>query len=150
MKKSKLNEILEKHRLWLNREEGGIRADLRDANLGNASLWYANLRDANLINANLSNANLRKADLRNADLYNADLRNADLRNADLDFSSMPLWCGDLKAHYDDKQIIQQLYHVLSHAKYSKNASEELKKILSTDDLKELANRFHRIDEVGEI
>ena len=49
-----LNEILAKHKKWLNGEEGGERADLRNANLRNADL-----SDANLSYADLSDANLR-------------------------------------------------------------------------------------------
>ena len=89
-----LKEILDKHKKWLNEEDGGERAnlsnaDLRYANLSNADLRYADLsnaklRYANLYNANLNNAGLRYADLSNADLSNADLSNADLSNADLD------------------------------------------------------------------
>jgi len=103
MTKSELNEILEKHKKWLNDEEGGEkatlsgadlrRADLRQANLSGenlsgadlsgADLRRANLRQANLSWANLSGADLSWADLRRADLSGADLRRADLRQADL-------------------------------------------------------------------
>ena len=60
-----LAEVLEKHRLWLDDEEGGERADLsyanlRGANLRGANLSYANLGDANLRGANLDGANLRE------------------------------------------------------------------------------------------
>lgn len=48
MTAEKLAEIMEKHKRWLNNEEGGERADLSDANLS----------DANLSNANLSYADL--------------------------------------------------------------------------------------------
>lgn len=48
MEQEKLNEILEKHKKWLNDEEGGERADLR-----NADLSYASLRDADLSYADL-------------------------------------------------------------------------------------------------
>ena len=78
MKRDELNTILDKHTKWLRGEDGGARADLRDANLRDANLRYANLRDANL-----RYANLRYADLRNANLYGADLRNANLRYTDL-------------------------------------------------------------------
>ncbi len=135
-----LQSILEQHKKWLN-DDGGERADLSDANLSNANLRYADLSDADL-----SNANLRYADLRNANLSDANLS-----DADLDFSCMPLWCGDLKADYDDKQIIQQLYHVLSHAQNSTNASDELKDILLTKkSIVKLANKFHRIGECDKI
>ena len=41
-------EVLQRHAKWLEDEEGGEKADLRDANLRGADLWGANLRDANL------------------------------------------------------------------------------------------------------
>lgn len=39
-----LAEVLRLHRLWLNNEEGGSRANLRDADLRGANLYDANLR----------------------------------------------------------------------------------------------------------
>ena len=78
-----LSEILEKHRLWLDDEEGGeranlARANLTDANLARANLARANLADANLTDANLSGANLSGANLRGANLSDAYLRGANL------------------------------------------------------------------------
>lgn len=40
---NELKEILKKHKLWLNNEEGGTRADLRGADLRGADLWGADL-----------------------------------------------------------------------------------------------------------
>ena len=51
-----LNEILKKHKMWLNNEENGERANLSDADLRNANLRNANLRGADLWNADLSGA----------------------------------------------------------------------------------------------
>lgn len=45
--KEELNDILKKHKLWLN-SEGGERANLRYANLSYADLRGAYLNDANL------------------------------------------------------------------------------------------------------
>ena len=88
MDDKELERILEKHRKWLNYEEGGecanlSGANLRSANLSGADLSYANLRNANLNSANLRYADLRGADLRGANLRDANLKNADLRGADL-------------------------------------------------------------------
>ena len=85
----KLQEIIKSHGRWLRNEEGGERANLRDAylsgaNLSDAYLSGANLRDANLSGANLSDANLSGADLSGANLRGADLRGANLSGADLD------------------------------------------------------------------
>ena len=78
-----LNEILQKHEMWLKGEVGGECANLRYADLRYANLRYANLRYADLRYANLSDANLRYADLRYANLSDTNLRYADLRYANL-------------------------------------------------------------------
>ena len=49
-----LKTILEKHKLWLDGQAGGERADLSSANLRSANLSSADLRSANLSLANLS------------------------------------------------------------------------------------------------
>ena len=86
--KDELAEILSKHKIWLNKEVGGIRADLywtdlRMADLYGTDLRRADLRWVNLSGADLSRANLYKADLRGAVLSGADLSRADLYLADL-------------------------------------------------------------------
>ena len=93
MKKEELEEILKLHKMWLNNEEGGKRANLSYSNLSysnlsgadlrGAYLRGADLRGADLIGANLSGANLSDADLRGAYLRGAYLSDADLSDADL-------------------------------------------------------------------
>ena len=90
----------------------------------------------------------KRANLRGADLSNADLSFADLRGADLDYSCLPLWCGSLKTHFDDKQLVQIAYHLIKVGLQSKNASEETKNQLAK--LIDFANKFHRVGECGEI
>ena len=85
MEREKINEILAKHKKWLNNEEGGERADLSYADLSYADLSYADLRDA-------------------------ELRGAELRDADLDFSVLPLWCGSLDMKIDARIAAQIAYH----------------------------------------
>lgn len=65
MTKSELNEILEKHKKWLNDEEGGEKATLSGADLRRADLRQANLSGADLSGADLRRANLRQANLTN-------------------------------------------------------------------------------------
>ena len=95
MEASKLKEILEQHKLWLetNGVQGEranlINADLEGAELTHANLPHADLRDANLIGANLNCANLSYADLINANLWGADLINANLWGANL-------YCANLR------------------------------------------------------
>jgi len=69
MNKTELAKILKEHEKWLN-GDGGIRANLRWANLGGANLRWANLSGANLSGANLSGANLSGANLGGANLSN--------------------------------------------------------------------------------
>jgi uncharacterized protein YjbI with pentapeptide repeats len=87
-----LNELLEKHKRWLQRR-GGRRADLRGAALRNADMRGVNLMGADLREAMLENACLNKADLRGADLRKAHLDRAGLVGtrliaADLGFASL--------------------------------------------------------------
>lgn len=88
-----LKKILEKHKKWINDEDGGERAklryvylqgvDLQGTDLRGADLQGADLRHANLRHAKLERAMLQKSDLSNADLSYVDLWRADLSEADL-------------------------------------------------------------------
>ena len=133
MTEKELKEILEKHIKWLHCDPGGKRADLQGAYLKRAYL---------------KRADLQGADLRGADLQGADLRGADLQDADLDYSCLPLFCGCLSAHFDDRQIIQILYHAVKAGVQSRNVSEELKTVLY--GIADTANKFHRVGECGRI
>ena len=66
--KDELADILKKHKMWLNGEVGGIRADLYRTDLRWADLYGTDLRGANLGLADLRGANLRGANLSGADL----------------------------------------------------------------------------------
>ena len=86
MDQKHINDVLEKHKHWLNEDCSGwenMRASLREADLRGAYLREADLRGADLYGADLRGADLYGADLRGADLREADLYGADLRGADL-------------------------------------------------------------------
>ena len=83
MNANDLKTILEKHKMWLNDEDGGEMADLSGANLRWADLRWADLSGADLCRADLCWADLSGADLRRADLCRADLSGADLSGANL-------------------------------------------------------------------
>ncbi len=81
--KEELNDILRLHKLWLNDDENGVRANLSEANLSGAYLSGAKLSGANLSGDNLSRANLSMANLSGAYLSGADLSRANLSGANL-------------------------------------------------------------------
>lgn len=83
MTQEELNKIVKLHKQWLNGEEGGVKADLSNANLSFNDLRYADLRNANLSNADLSEVNLHGANLEGADLSGANLDGANLTDANL-------------------------------------------------------------------
>lgn len=169
MNKKELEITLEQHKLWLESDSQGKRAelvgaDLQDvyfagANLQGANLQGADLQGANLVGvdfrsaslkrsnlsyvdlsyANLIDANLENANLKNTDLKNTDLRGADLRGADLDFSCWPLCCGSLGVKVDKRMAIQLAYHLCALDCDDEEFKEVRTKLLS------FANQIHRTD-----
>jgi len=99
----KLSNILKLHKLFIDKQRGGIRADLigadlQEADLQGANLQGANLRGADLQGANLQGANLQGAILRGANLQGAILWWADFQYADLQGANLQeaiLWWADL-------------------------------------------------------
>ena len=143
---SELASILNLHKAWIIGEDYGKRADLSGADLRRANLSWADLSRANLRGADLREANLSEANLRWANLSGANLSRADLSGANLDYSGLPLWCGSLSAHFDDKQLRQIAYHLVKAGLQSKNASDETQAELRK--LIQFANGFHRAKECG--
>ena len=78
-----LAEVLRLHKLWLDDEEGGERANLAGAALTRANLAEANLAVANLAGAYLKGANLAEANLEWANPKGANLAGANLKGANL-------------------------------------------------------------------
>lgn len=110
MDQKELDKILELHKMWLNGDENGKRADL----------------------------------------YGADLNSADLRDANLDFSCWPLWCGGLGIKIDDRIARQLIYHVCSAVVSSPEISDSIKSVMLSRPVLDIANKFHRVDECGEL
>lgn len=148
MNKDELRKVLDEHEKWLD-GDGGVRANLRGANLSDADLRGANLSGADLSGADLSDADLRDADLRDAALSGADLRrailrDADLRGADLDYSCWPLWCGSLDVKVDKRIACQLAYH------FCRLDCDDPEYLKARDAIAPFANQFHRVDECGRI
>lgn len=159
MTQEELNTILDKHKKWLNDEEGGEMADLCGADLSGACLGGANLSEANLseadlsrsnfggadlLQANLGGANLRGVDLCWANLRGAYLRGANLHGANLDYSCWPLWCGSLDVKVDARIARQLAYH------FCRLDCDDPEYLEARKAIAEFANGFHRVDECGRI
>ena len=88
MTETNLPAILASHKLWLDGDAEGIRANLYKADLSGADLSGADLSRASLSMADLSGADLYKADLYRADLSGANLSGANLSKADLSMADL--------------------------------------------------------------
>lgn len=88
MTEERLMEILIKHSKWLRDEDGGERANLRDADLRNADLRGIDLSHADLRGADFSRADLRGANLRGSELCGANFCNAILHDADFSYANL--------------------------------------------------------------
>ena len=154
-----LEEVLLKHKLWLE-GEGGEKADLRDTDLGYADLEGAYLRDANLEYAylrytNLEGANLERANLKYVNLKGANLEGANLEGADLKSA----WLEDTilkKANLNNtilqvlevletnsidlNKVFNEVFDTLEYATENKNVNEI---IITEDKIEiEIKNKNH--------
>lgn len=134
MTQEELNMILDRHKKWLNDEEGGERANLNGADLGGANLHGADLGGADLFGATL----------RGASLCEANLHGADLHGANLDYSCWPLWCGSLDVKVDARIARQLAYH------FCRLDCDDPEYLEARKAIAEFANGFHRVNECGRI
>ena len=160
-----LEEILHKHKLWLEGEEGGEKADLsycdlRDANLTGANLTSANLEGANLKYAYLEYANLVEANLEGADLKYVNLKGAILEGANLEGADLKsAWLEDTilkKANLNNtilqvlevletnsidlNKVFNEVFDTLEYATENKNVNEI---IITEDKIEiEIKNKNH--------
>ena len=123
-------------------------SNLTGSNLSWSNLTGSNLRGSDLSRSNLSGSNLSGSNLSWSNLSGSNLSWSNLTGSNLDYSVLPLWCGSLKANFDDKQLIQIAYHLVKAGLNSDNASNETKTEL--EKLIDFANKFHRVDECGKI
>ncbi len=166
----KIIEVIQKHILWINGEDGGVKAnfknaylpgidwrgarlqgaDLQGVNLFRARLQEINLQDANLQNADLhrtkmQGANLQGADLRGANLSGADLggvrlQGANLCGVDLYLFNFPLWSGGTNFKCDIDFIYQLFAHICT---LDFDDMDDIKKIIMPYALK-----FSRVRDLG--
>ncbi|MCI4435426.1 MAG: pentapeptide repeat-containing protein [Ignisphaera sp.] len=85
--REQLQKIIALHKKWLDKEDGGIRAnfseaDLSGEDLSNVNLYWANFSMANLIGTNFSGSNLSRVNFIRANLSEANFTGAKLSGAD--------------------------------------------------------------------
>lgn len=129
MTQKELKAILDKHKKWLNNEEGGEKADL---------CW------ASLCGADLRNADLRWIDFSMVDFRYTNLHYANLRWASLDYSCWPLWCGSFDVKVDARIARQLAYH------FCRLDCDDPEYLEARKAIAEFANKFHRVEECGRI
>ena len=112
MDKEKLNEIIKKHKKWLNCENGGVRADLSHSDLSHSDLSHIDLSHSDMSHSDLSHSNLRSC----------NLSHSNLSHSNIDYSCWPLWCMSLDACIDDRIARQLLYHLMRPCLVSPDAA----------------------------
>lgn len=127
-----LREILDKHVKWLNKEDGGKRADFHHADLSGADLHGANLSRAKLVEANLSGADLRYTDMSGVNLCYADLSGGILRGANL-LGARLSGTNLTDAVYKDTVLNLQCPEEGSFIAWKKLADDNIAKLLIPED-----------------
>jgi uncharacterized protein YjbI with pentapeptide repeats len=84
LSKSKIKEIIQKHKYWLKGNKiKGKRADFSEKILKIVNFRKAKLQNANFKNSKLKIIEFVEADLKNASFENAELTKVDFHNANL-------------------------------------------------------------------
>ena len=81
-----LEEILERHKHWLNRDcenWESMQADLHNADLHDADMSYTNMRGANMSCADMNGADMNGANMSCADMSGADMNGANMSGANM-------------------------------------------------------------------
>ena len=144
MEKTKLDSILDNHRLWLETKgKEGERANFDHCDLGKADFEGLNLQKASFRGANLRFANFKDANLWGALFHGANLEDADLSGAIIDYASLPISCGLLRVKVDKEIFCQLAYHMCSMN------CDDAEVIKAQNALLELANQFCRVQD-GEL
>ena len=121
---------------------------LAGMHLSYADLSLCDLQYCDLQDCDLRGAKLQDCDLRGANLQDCDLRDANLRGANLDYASITLSCHLLNANIDKRLAVQLLYHACRWLQSVDD--DECREFLQLEHVKKLANKFHRVNECGEI
>lgn len=129
-------------------------SSLHKSNLSNVSAIRANFTQADMKNIHAPHANFTKCWMKGANMTNgllhgacfheAEMIDCNMEGANIDFSSFSLAGDSLDTHFDDRQIIQQLYNLMCRIQHSRKCSLSMKKSVLTDSNIDVANKFHHI------
>lgn len=125
-----------------------LKRDVKAFNRYRRLLKRKDIYSIDLREADLWRANLRWANLHGADLRGANFHGADLRGANLDYASIPFQCSSFDLKCDERLIRQSLYHVKRYD-YIGN-DQDIKDLLNSDLFIKVCNKFHRVDECGNV
>lgn len=115
-------------------------ADIRHCSFGHAILNNCSMAFANIEHCDFSSAKMRNVTFKYAFLFEVNFFDCDLRGCDFVGCNLPPIEGLIEAHFDDKFISELLYLIVSQARYSMNLSDEFKKVLTSQEVMDLANK----------
>jgi hypothetical protein len=177
--REEFQEILEKHQMWLNREDGGKRANLRgvymqgvympevympevympEVNMQKADMRGADMRGADMQGADMRGADMQGVDMRGADMQGADMRGVNMRKADMRGVNMrkadmrgvniDFSCWPLWCGSFDIKVDKRIAAQLAYH-FDRLDCDDPEVIAAQNALAPLANQFHRVGECGRI
>ena len=177
--KDDLRGILEKHKKWLNGEDCGEKADLRNvdflnfdlqgvdlrgsdlqgsdlqgsdlqgSNLRWSNLRWSNLRWSNLQGSNLQGSNLQGSDLQGSNLQGSDLQGSNLRGSNLRGADIDFSCWPLWCGSLDVTVDKRIAAQLAYH-FCRLVCDDDEVKQAQKMLAPLADQFHRAEECGRI
>jgi uncharacterized protein YjbI with pentapeptide repeats len=121
-------------------------SDLSYSNLRGSDLSYSNLHGSDLHDSDLSYSNLHGSNLHGSNLSYSDLSYSDLSYSDLDFSSgITFKCTSFNFKANIRLAAQIAYHF---CRIDFGDCEDAKAAQTA--IRDLANKFHRVEECGKI
>jgi len=90
-----------------------------------------------------------RAVLIGCDLSRSNLSGSDLSGSNIDNACIHFSCKSLSAKFDQKHIVQILYHAAMPTQNNELViDDDLRELLNSDIFKRVVNKFHRVDECG--
>ena len=122
--------------------------NLRGLKIKNGDFRDSNFRDSDLTGSYLTGINFTGSYLTGINFIGSYLTGINFTGANIDFISLPLSCTTLNVKWDEKHIIQFLFHAAKPCQHHPKIvrDEDLKNLLTSNIFKKVINKFHRIKE----